>query len=1460
MNRILHIILFILLSGLLSNSGKAQTQMPAKIEHYSTEDGLSHDVITTMFKDSDGYMWFGTWYGLNRFDGNHFSSFRSIANDSSQIGNNRIDRIDEDNTGHLWVKAYDGQIYRFTKKDERFRSLSIIIGLHQKVAFDRVLFARNDEMWVNVSNNGVIYVPQIRKAPTTYVWFRANADIKHRLPADKINFFFRASDGDIWLGTAKGLVRFTRTFNGGYELAPTHLTGPAMSFIAAGETNDRLFFITKEGVLWTYQKAQKQFASIQLSKSALNSLLISSDKSKLYVTTATGELITLHLKDQSIERFNSPDRSPLYNMFEDRHGNIWIEPDNKGVFKVDNRGAFKTYFQANDAKNINAGNHFKVLEDRNGVIWCVLRDGGFGYYDETTDAFRYFHNEPGAKDHAFSNLVTVAFYDPSGVMWLHTDEHGLEKIIFQPRDFENHLVNTSAIFQSDNEIRSLCVDRLNRVWICAKAGQIYWLQRGALTAARFSNLNGKKLGAVYVIKEDRNGNIWMGTKANGIFEAIPDDAVHSSYHLINFTHDDQNPNSISSNQIYAIKEDSKGRIWIGSFDHGLDLLAINKQATNFLHIDHEHYNYPQGLEKIRIIETDRHGRLWIGTTEGLVILSEANNNFTFRQYHKQPGVKQSLGNNDIQFIMADHLGRMWLATSGGGLDLATSDSQTGNISFSNYTTKEGLANDYVLSCAEDNAHQLWIATKGSLSRLDLQTRHIKNFTSYEGLPVAGFSESTCQNTRDGKLVFGTIKGYLIFDPNTIKPHAIRANLVLTNLRVNNEQISITDSSRILNESINYTPGITLHHNQNVLSVDYSLLDYRFDSHLPFMYRLVGFDNYWHDNANQLRATYTNIPAGHYTLEIKCVDPDRYSNVPYKSLAITVLPAPWLSWWAYLIYAAIIITVAVILWRNSLTALKLRHEIAVEHQLTELKLNFFTNISHELRTPLMLILNPIDELIKKHTNPQQERQYLDIIERNANRMVRFVNQLLDFRKIQSGKGKLTLSRFDLIVFIKDISIHFENIRREKQIDLVIESTEQSIFVCLDHDKIETIIYNLLSNAFKFTSDGKKITVNIDRDEEEEQIIIELVDQGLGVPEAELDNIFELYHSDERTVVKNSKGTGIGLALSKELVELHQGSIIAKNVPGGGLSVKMVMPFFDCEHIDDALRDHQPHINEQYGYVQPVDTGDQPQNAELPLLVLVEDNTDMREFLRIQLSELYRVQVAADGEEGLALVRSVLPDIVLSDVMMPKLDGIGLIDQLKNDDTTSHIPVVLMSARNAVEHQVEGLRYGADYYLCKPFKNELLLAAISNILEQRKKIFEKISAGKKVISLAPGDIVVTSKDEQFLKNVVTIIEENMADPDFDIDKVSSLVNMGRANFYKKFKSLTQIAPVEFVRDIRLQRARQYFDAGSGNVAEIAYIVGFSSPKYFSTCFRAKFNIAPSDYIKTFRAHIEEKPGQS
>jgi signal transduction histidine kinase/DNA-binding response OmpR family regulator len=657
----------------------------------------------------------------------------------------------------------------------------------------------------------------------------------------------------------------------------------------------------------------------------------------------------------------------------------------------------------------------------------------------------------------------------------------------------------------------------------------------------------------------------------------------------------------------------------------------------------------------------------------------------------------------------------------------------------------------------------------------------------------------------------------------------------------------------LNSNINNASGIRLNYRQNIFSIDYTVLDYRGSDKQTYLYRLKGFDNVWQNNQSQRRATFTNLPPGDYLFEVKCVNKDLYRNVPVKQLAITILPPPWRTWWAYLIYGLIAVAIFEIIRRTALAMLRLRQRIAVEHQLTELKVKFFTNISHELRTPLTLILNPLEEIAKTEQLSDRGNQYLQVVRRNASRMTRFINQLLDLRKVQSGKAKLNCSLIDVVAFVKDIGAYFNELAREKNILLNVVSDPAIIYAWLDADKIETVLYNLISNAYKFTPEGKAITVSITTKASDGALLIEVTDQGKGVRPNELQDIFELYYEGAPGKGEQLKGTGIGLALSRELVELHQGGITARNNEAGGLTVSITLPAsrpFAGDVAADLLQDNSALADAPEDTVIPgpvVSALSGAHRAHTPLVLLVEDNPDMRTFLKTQLSAMYRVEVAENGEDGLCKAQRILPDMVISDIMMPGLNGVQMLDKLKNDLATSHIPVVLLSAKSAIESQIEGIKYGADYYITKPFNNEFLLAAIANILNRRKQIAEGLINGKKLIELNPGEITITSKDETFLKRVLEIVEEKMADADFNIDTVAGMVNMGRTAFYSKFKSLTQIAPVEFVRDMRLKRAKQYFDAGLENIAEVGYTVGFNNSKYFSTCFKAKYQLSPSDYLK-------------
>lgn len=1446
-----NLILKSLLILLMSLPEVLQAQPSVKIAHYSTEDGLSHDVITTIFKDKQGFMWFGTWNGINRFDGHNFKAFTSTPGDRSLIKNDRVDQIFEDDANHLWIKSYDGEIYRFDKRTEKFLPLSMILRLEKKIIFNKILAIKDGVLWVSTIGNGVLAVDHLASDRSRGYLFSKSSIATQRLPSDTINFFFRQSSSVFWVGTGNGLVRIKRSGQS-FQTDIQRINGRAKyNFTSATAAQGKVFFGTTEGLLISIDSTSLKSSSFKVSNNSLNGLITSRNNQNLYLSSASGALIAFNIKTTAHSTFIHKPGNPLFSIFEDSHGDLWIEPEKYGVVYFNaKKHSFSTFTQKNDATRNIPNNHFRVFEDKNGRVWSILRDGGFGYFSRNAEKFEYFYNEPGSAKRKMSNLVINAQYDPSGVMWIHTDDRGLEKVIFHPNEFKLNLLKEDAMFKSENEVRGIFCDQKNRLWAGTKSGKLYIYRDDKKIDVTFNNLPAKGMSAIYTIFQDKDGNIWLGTKDNGLFIARAVNAEATQYNLSHFEHNDLDKSSIASNQIYSIAEDPLGQIWVGTFGKGLDLVDNKNQKIAFRHFFDGINGYPHGFDRIRHIQSDKSGRIWLGTTNGLVIAKRGNQgNYVFDTYHKLPGDITSLGNNDVQYIFNDYADRMWLATSGGGLNLAVANPGTGKFSFKIFSDNQGLGNNYLLNCRADLKGVIWMATKSSLSSFDPKTGHFRNFNSYNGVPMFGFSEASTTINKQGELIFGTIKGFLSFDPAKIKASPINANLVFTGLQVNNEDVKIGDKAHVLDKNINETKSIQLRYNQNIISIDYAVLDYRSPGQQSFAFRLKGFDTNWRENKNQNRITYTNLPPGNYQLEVKCMESDNYLNIPSKKIDISILPPLWQTWWAYVIYIIIVGAVLFIGAKISLAMLRLRQRIAVEQKMTALKMAFFTNVSHELRTPLTLIRNPIEEVIKQEHLSERGKEYLSIVQRSTDRMVRFVNQLLDMRKVQSGQSLLRISSISAITFLNEVAAHYKAAQATRNVRLTVQC-DSDLEINIDAEKLETVVYNLLSNSFKYSPAGSEVILKLTKNDEENKLIITVNDEGCGVPESELEDIFQLYRAGGSNTDKNLKGTGIGLALAKELVELHEGTITAENLLPRGLSVTITLPVKEMACIGRKI-DEKDNLSkaDSPGVLIPelIERSAEPLNSELKLLLLIEDNEDMRNFLASSLSAEYRIRTAADGVEGLALARKIQPDVILSDVMMPKMDGIELLRCLKEDQATSHLPIILLSAKSAIESQITGLNYGADFYLGKPFDLQLLLAAIANTLKQRKLIAEHLLDGR-MVELSPSQVVVTSKDEVFLKKVINVVEEKMADPEFNIDTVAETVNMARATFFKKFKSLTQQAPVEFVRDMRLKRAKQFLDSGAGNITEIAYTVGFSSSKYFSTCFKAQYGVSPSDYLRS------------
>ncbi|MDN5286274.1 MAG: response regulator, partial [Mucilaginibacter sp.] len=1226
-------------------AGRVSAQLKCKIEHYSTEDGLSHDALTCMMKDKEGFMWFGTWDGINRFDGHNFVSYKSLPGDMSQLKNDRIDQIVEDQSYHLWLKAYDNQIYRFDKRSEQFLPIADIIHLKEKkkVAFDRVVAAQSGDIWLISSHDGLIYFPKNDTSLHHYVLFKKGGSAGAVLPSNTTRFFYEDRQHNIWIGTTDGLGLLAKGGPESYRSVSLEASvAKGLNFNSVDEDAHQMYFGTSDGQLVIYNKAAKKIMVSRITSKSLNCILLSKKTRNIYAATSAGEILTVNTQDGSVIAKAVNASGAFYSLYEDKKGVLWMTPEMQGVARFDPANSSFQYFsQSNDAKFRN-GNHVRVFEDNEGIVWVSMKGGGFGYYDGSKIA--YFYNEPGAANRQFSNIITDLYYDQSGILWLNTDDRGIDRIIFQRNDFNQHLMVDPGTFKSDNEVRGILCDHQNRLWIGAKSGKLYIYHNGKPVNGLFVNEPKEGIGQVYTMMQDRRGNIWLGTKTNGLFRAAPINTDGTQYKLSHYLADKSNINSISSNEIYALVEDLKGHIWVGSYDGGLNLVDGDGSSGKFLHTGPAFTGYPKGnFHKIRNMALDKSGNIWIATTDGLMVLDpdDRKSNYNYVTYSKIPGDKASLGNNDVQYIFRDSKDTMWLATSGGGLDQAVGDQPLKSLKFHDFTTKDGLPNDYVLSCTEDRDSNLWIATQNGLSKFNVKNRQFRNYDSYDGLPKAIFSEASCTRLPNFNLVFGTVKGYLVFDPKQITNRQIAANLVFTNLQINNEDIVNRAADKLLADNINYSPGLTLKYDQNTISLDYAILDQRSGFRQSYAYRLKGFDVSWRNNKNQRRATYTNLPPGSYTLEVKSLNTGMYSNLPYRSLKMTILPPPWRTWWAYLIYGVLIIILAGAIRRIALTVLRLRHNIAVEKRLAALKMSFFTNVSHELRTPLTLILNPIEEIEKilvREKFSDKGAEYISVVKRNANRMVRFINQLLDLRKIQSGKMALRISEVEMVSFVTQIGSYFSDIAREKNIHLKIEAAKE-VQAWIDAEKIDIVIYNILANAFKFTPAEKSITIKLAQAPAKGVLTIAICDEGGGVTPAHLSDIFELYYEGDHGDGKNLKGTGIGLALSKELVELHHGKISAQNNPDHGLTVTVEIRLGkDHFAADDVVFVDQPSIEHEHettiegsAFDLPGEASDHAQGA--PLVLLVEDNIELRTFLKVQLSEYYRIETAENGAEGL-----------------------------------------------------------------------------------------------------------------------------------------------------------------------------------------------------------------------------------
>ncbi|HRZ98394.1 MAG TPA: two-component regulator propeller domain-containing protein, partial [Paludibacter sp.] len=1063
------------------------------------------------------------------------------------------------------------------------------------------------------------------------------------------------------------------------------------------------------------------------------------------------------------------------------------------------------------------------------------------------------------------NIIHSGYSDRNGNLWLCTYNKGLEKISFYTPKFHLGKVNNQVNSLTANEIRALQQMANGDIWMATKDGTVRvfdskFKELGVLSANGTLSKGEKINDLAYCILQDSKKNIWIGTKGTGVMKLTPKN-VNSSEHVYSIQRFVNNPldnNSLSNDNIYSIIEDSKQRILIGTFGGGLNIVSETNGKINFLNYKNK-LTYPiSTCAKIRHLLQDKDNTLWIATTNGLLQINDFMTHQMKEYYHeKLPNIENSLSNNDVHYLHLDKKNQLWIATFGGGLNkLITKATGKSSAVFKHFSTKQGLFSDIVLSIKEDNAGILWLSSENGISRFDSKNNFIQNYDMFNGISDAHFSEAASLFTRDGSILFGSNKGYYFFNPSKIKVSAEKPSIEFTGFQLFSNDVRVGDENSPLKQSISTSEVIELTHKQSVFSIEYAALDFSNSDKINYAFMLENFENDWNYVQNQRKATYTNLAKGTYYFKVKSTNNEGVWVDNEKVIKIKILPSFWETPFAYFIYFVLFLLLLYAVYYLTSVYTRLKNEVEVEQKVTDIKLRFFTNISHELRTPLTLILGPVENIIKTEKVSESTKEQLHVVKSNADRMLRLINQILDFRKIQNKKMRLKIqpTRFDKL--ISEICSNFSKESVEKNIEFKYVNNAGEVVLWIDRDKTDIIIYNLLSNAFKYTPSGKKIELRIEKSSAKGDIQVKVIDEGMGIPREKRSVMFERFTSaNEIQNIGNQRGTGIGLNLVKELVDLHKGKIDVESEPDKGTTFTVTF-FNGKEHfgndvdfiIEDDYNNEAEKINLEDK--KPVNCLENYVSIkEAPMILIVEDNDEMRNFLSKVLSKNYRIETAVDGAEGWEKSLKLIPDLIITDLMMPNLDGLELTALIKKNDRTSHIPVILLTAKSADESRLVALKSGADDYITKPFSPVLLEARVENILEQRRRLQNLYR--KHLLELEPTKVEMASLDEVFIAKLVNFMEKNIENSELTVEDMVSEMAYGRTVFFNKLKGLTGLAPIEFIREMRIKRAAQLLKSGEYNISQITYMVGMSDSRYFSKCFKKIYGVTPSEFKRNLEA---------
>ncbi|MBT1702173.1 hybrid sensor histidine kinase/response regulator transcription factor [Chryseosolibacter indicus] len=1340
----------------------------AQTAHYQfrqldVDDGLSHNQVTCFLKDKKGFLWIGTFFGLNRFDGYSIKNYLNDPQNTTSISNNSITSLFEMPKGEIGV---------FTAA-----------GLN-------------------------IFDPNSESFSTDLTTFYQ----KYQLPEGIITNVFTDGNKNIWFSYEAGLARYNATdqttsfFRHGKN-SKSISTDSVSAYAKTGDNSH--WIIHKNGILEKIQ-LHEQDLQVTFRNDFLNKL----NKNKIYD----------------------------YQLLADSKGGLWIyiRDDPQGLYFFNPHSNEYRHFQQTSREGKLTSNFVSgIVEGPDGSMWLSTDHGGVNIINRETFSVSYVLNHPEDDRSISQNSVNTIYRDNEGIIWLGTFKKGIsyyhENLIRFPL-FKHYPLSTTGLPYGD--VNRFAEDEHGNLWIGTNGGGLIYFDRKRNTYRQFlhdpNDPNSISSNVIVSLCMDHQKKLWIGTYYGGL-------NVYDGKKFIHYKHDPSNPESISDQNIWEIFEDSRNRIWIGTIHGGLNL--YDRATNTFSHYRKDDVNSVQS-NYIASISEDRDGNLWFGTSDGIDMLERASGRFF--HYARNPASQGSLTDNNVFDIKEDKEGRIWVATRN-GLNLFDKKTKT----FGAFREKQGLPHNTVLTILEDDYGSVWVSTSNGLSRIinvtesDTTKFQFRNYDEADGLQGKQFNENAAFKTSNGELIFGGANGFNIFDPAKFGVNKNPPKVILSDFQVYNRSIKVGEKINgnvLLPVSITDIQEITLPPGQNVFSIEFTGLNFFNPEKNKYEYILKGFHTQWLEaDSKSRKVTFTNLNPGAYTFVVKASNNDGIWNKEGVSVRINVLPPFWKTRTAFVLYTLAIISALLITRKLIQKGERLKFDREQErkeairmHELDLMKIRFFTNVSHEFRTPLTLILTPLEKMIRQAKEPEQLQQY-QLIQRNAKRLLNLVNQLLDFRKLEVQEMKLNSSEGDIIKFIEETVYSFSDLSEKKDIKLSFVTSVPSLETLFDQDKLEKVLFNLLSNAFKFTPEHGSVSViaEVKENQSGKTLEIKVQDTGIGIEEDKLDKIFDRFFQNELPKTMVNQGSGIGLSITKEFVKIHGGTIDVKSELGKGTCFTVTIPVTEVLHHPEEI------ANED---LKQILISDDALDSKKPVILLVEDSEDFRFYLKDNLKADYRIVEAKNGNDGWKQVLDTLPDLIVSDIMMPEMNGIELCRKIKADQRVSHTPVILLTARSSEEQKLEGFESGADDYITKPFNFEILVSRIRNLIAKREKLHRAFPSQ---LHVKASELKITSLDEKFIQKAVKCVEDHIADPDFSVEDLSHELGISRAHFYKKVMSLTGKTPLEFIRMIRLQQAAQLLKKSQLTVAEIAYKVGFNNPKYFARYFKEEYKVLPSVY---------------